>query len=85
MSNNQTTGAVRPFSPLVRIDQAAELLGCSTRHLRNLCRTGQMPPRIAISERVVGWRESDLEAWLASNKEAIVENKPLPSNNEEAC
>ena len=69
MSKNHTAGADRSFSPLLRIDQAAELLGCSTRHLRNLCREGKMPPRIAISERVVGWRESDLEAWLQSNRE----------------
>jgi len=69
MSKNHTAGADRPFSPLLRIEEAAELLGCSTRHLRNLCREGRMPPRIAISERVVGWRESDLEAWLQSNRE----------------
>lgn len=69
MSNTSHQGKKSPISPLLRIDQAAELLGCSTRHLRNLCREGRMPPRIAISERVVGWRESDLEAWLQSNRE----------------
>jgi len=25
---------------------------------------GDLPPRIKISERAVGWRESDIEAWL---------------------
>jgi prophage regulatory protein len=69
MSKNHTAGADRPFSPLLRIDQAAELLGCSTRHVSNLYREGRMPPRIAISERLVGWRESDLEAWLTSRRE----------------
>ena len=37
--------------------------------VRNLHREGRMPPRIAISERLVGWRESDLEAWLQSSRE----------------
>ena len=69
MSKNWTEGVNRPISPLLRIDEVAELLGCSTRHVRNLHREGRMPPRVAISERIVGWRESDLEAWLSSNKE----------------
>jgi prophage regulatory protein len=69
MSNTSDQGAKSPISPLLRIDQVAELLGCSERTVRNLHRAGRMPPRIAISERLVGWRESDLEAWLQSNRE----------------
>jgi excisionase family DNA binding protein len=67
--SNSNTGVTSPISPLLRIEQVAELLGCSERHVRNLHREGRMPPRIAISERLVGWRESDLEAWLQSNRE----------------
>lgn len=69
MSKNHTGGADRPFSPVLRIEEVAQLLGCSTRHIRNLHRAGHMPPRVAISTRVVGWRESDLEAWLNSRRE----------------
>ena len=69
MSNTSDQGAKSPISPLLRIYQVAELLGCSERTVRNLHRAGRMPPRIAISERLVGWRESDLEAWLQSNRE----------------
>ena len=69
MSSTTNQGAKRPISPLLRIDQVAELLGCSERTVRNMHRKGRMPPRIAISERVVGWRESDLEAWLTSRRE----------------
>lgn len=69
MSNTNDQGANRSFSPLLRIEEVAQLLGCSKRHVRNLCRAGRMPPRIAISERLIGWRESDLEAWLQSNRE----------------
>lgn len=60
---------IMAVSPVLRVEQVAELLGCSTRHVRNLHREGRMPPRIAISERLVGWRESDLEAWLQAHRE----------------
>jgi hypothetical protein len=32
MSNTSDQGATSPISPLLRIDQVAELLGCSERH-----------------------------------------------------
>jgi excisionase family DNA binding protein len=64
-SDNQ----IKTFSPLLRIEQVAELLGCSSRHVSNLYREGRMPPRIVISERLFGWRESDLEAWLQAHRE----------------
>lgn len=69
MSSTTNQGVNRPFSPLLRIEEVAQLLGCSTRHVRDMHREGRMPPRITVSERVVGWRESDLEAWLQSNRE----------------
>jgi prophage regulatory protein len=69
MSSTTNQGVNRPISPLLRIEEVAQLLGCSTRHVSNLYREGRMPPRIAISERLVGWRESDLEAWLTSRRE----------------
>lgn len=69
MSNTSDQGPKGPVSPLLRIDQVAELLGCSERTVRNLHRAGRMPPRIAISERLIGWRESDIEAWLYSKRE----------------
>jgi predicted DNA-binding transcriptional regulator AlpA len=37
--------------------------------VRNLHREGRLPQRIAISERLVGWRENELEAWLSSRRE----------------
>jgi predicted DNA-binding transcriptional regulator AlpA len=69
MSNTSNQGANRPCSPLLRLDAVAQLLGCSTRHVRNMHREGRMPPRVTISERILGWRQSDIEAWLQSNRE----------------
>lgn len=69
MSNKRSQGTSRPPSPLLRVDGVAQLLGCSTRHVRNMYREGRMPPRITVSERVLGWRESDIEEWLRSGRE----------------
>lgn len=56
-------------SPVLRIDQVAELLGCSIKHIQNLQKAGELPPRTRVSDRIIGWRESDLEAWLESRRE----------------
>lgn len=69
MSNASNQGADRQCSPLLRLDEVAKLLGCSTRHVRNMHRDGRLPPRITVSERVLGWRESDIEEWLRSGRE----------------
>ena len=69
MSKTSYQGEKSPISPLLRIDQVAELLGCSERTVRNLHREGRMPTRVTVSERIIGWRESDLEAWLTSRRE----------------
>lgn len=56
-------------SPVLRIEQVAELLGCSTKHVQNLQKAGELPPRTRVSDRIIGWRERDLEAWLTSRRE----------------
>jgi len=49
---------------LIRPNQLAEMLSVSTVTLWRMEKRGDLPPRIKISERAVGWRESDIEAWL---------------------
>jgi len=63
--------SVKPknLSPILRTEQVAELLGCSIKHVQNLYKAGILPPRTRVSERVVGWRESDIEAWLLHKRE----------------
>ena len=56
-------------SPVLRIEQVAQLLGCSIKHVQNLQKAGELPPRTRVSDRIIGWRESDLEAWLTSRRE----------------
>ena len=56
-------------SPLLRIGQLAELLGCSTKQVQKLYKAGTLPPRTRVSERIIRWRESDIEAWLLNQRE----------------
>jgi predicted DNA-binding transcriptional regulator AlpA len=56
-------------SPILRIEQVSELLGCSIKHVQNLQKAGRLPPRTRVSDRIIGWRENDIEAWLQSNRE----------------
>lgn len=69
MTNTSNPSAKSSISPLLHLDKVAELLGCSERTVRNLHRDGRMPPRVVVSERIIGWRESDIEAWLTSRRE----------------
>lgn len=45
------------------VDAIAELLGCSSRHVRRLADMGAMPRPIHIG-RLVRWRKADVDAWL---------------------
>ena len=69
MTNTSNPSEKSSISPLLHIDKVAELLGCSERTVRNMHREGRMPPRVVVSERIIGWRESDIEAWLTSCRE----------------
>ena len=51
---------------LVRPREAAAMLGISRKHLYALANRPDFPERVRISDRVVAWRVSDLERWIAS-------------------
>jgi len=42
----------------------AELLDCSSRHVRRLADAGSMPRPIRIG-RLIRWRKSDVDQWIA--------------------
>ena len=69
MSKHDLYRAKCELSPLLRTEQVAELLGCSTKHVQNLYKAGTFPSRTRVSERIIGWRESDIEAWLLNQRE----------------
>ena len=53
------------MSAVSDVDAIAELLGCSSRHVRRLADSGAMPRPIHIG-RLVRWRKADVDAWLAA-------------------
>ena len=47
------------------VDAIAEMLGCSSRHVRRLADCGALMRPIHIG-RLVRWRKADVDAWLAA-------------------
>ena len=50
---------------IINKKQLALIVPYSPQHILRLEKLGKFPKRIKISERRVGWRLSDVEAWLA--------------------
>jgi len=49
---------------VVRIKIAAAILGITPKHLHELAKRPEFPPKVRIGSNAVGWRVSDLEAWI---------------------
>ena len=47
------------------VNGIAELLGCSSRHVRRMADSGAMPRPIHLG-RLVRWRKADVDQWLAA-------------------
>jgi predicted DNA-binding transcriptional regulator AlpA len=48
----------------LRRKEAAHILRCSLRTLRRLELRGELPPRVNVTERIFGWRESQIREFL---------------------
>lgn len=53
---------------ILRPREVCALVGYTNQHLRRLERKGVFPPRFPLypGARAVGWRLSDIEAWIKS-------------------
>ena len=60
---------LRKQSQIARPEQAARMLSISVRHLYRLSREPDFPKKIILSPRAVGWRTTDLEAWIDTKLE----------------
>jgi hypothetical protein len=49
----------------------AERANCCTRTLARLEAKGLLPPRVQISDRLFGYEESDIEAWIAARRSNV--------------
>jgi prophage regulatory protein len=57
-------GAMHPR--ILRLPQVLDRTGLSRSSLYRLHAAGSFPRRVQISQRSVGWIESEVDAWLAS-------------------
>ncbi len=56
----------KPIDRIRTRQEVAALLSISTRTLSRLEDRGEMPPRIRVSDRRYGYRESDIRAFINS-------------------
>lgn len=72
MQQSTTTGEVRPHETpmtdriVLRLDEACAEARMSTRTMRRLREAGRGPRVVRISDRLIGVRRADLDAWLES-------------------
>ena len=51
---------------LIRLKEVLRLTGLSRSSLYRKIRAGTFPESVELGERVVGWWESEVRAWMAS-------------------
>ena len=49
---------------IARIKIAAAILGITPKHLHELAKRPDFPPKVRLVTNAVGWRVADLEAWI---------------------
>ena len=64
MSIHNASGITEARSALIRRSDLPARLGVSDTTVWRLERSGVLPARVQISQRAVGYRESDIAAWL---------------------
>lgn len=55
---------------IIRPSQLAEILSVNPVTIWRMEKRGELPPRKKISNRCVGWLESDIREWLESRPDA---------------
>jgi excisionase family DNA binding protein len=55
---------------LLDVSVVAAMLDCSQRHIYRLSDAGQMPPPLKVG-KLVRWRRSDIETWIADSCRAV--------------
>ena len=52
------------MNKIIRARELAKKLTISVPTLWRMEQRGELPPKIRISERISGWRESDISEWM---------------------
>lgn len=61
---------------LLRRREVTARTGLSSTTLWRLENLGQFPKRRQLSERLVGWLETDIDAWIESRQESAATVRP---------
>ena len=59
---------------ILRTNELAELLSVSKPTLWRMQKRGDLPPKIKLSPRCVGWKEDDINVWLKLRSETQEKN-----------
>lgn len=63
---------------VMRMKDVVKKIGLCRATIYAMISRGEFPRPIRIGERATGWRESELEAWLASRTAARQQSMPTP-------
>ena len=54
---------------ILRPTELAQMLGVSMPTLWRWNREGKLPPKVTLGENSVGWKSTDIEAWIEQRTE----------------
>lgn len=64
------------MNKIIRAKELAKILTISVPTVWRMEQRGELPPKIQITKKISGWRESDIEVWLKEREIEPVNNKP---------
>ncbi|SHG74046.1 transcriptional regulator, AlpA family, partial [Fodinibius roseus] len=65
---------------VIRKQELAKILGVSKQTIWRMQKRGELPSRIQISKRVVGWREKDIKKFIETRPEVVSKGQPSPTD-----
>lgn len=60
---------------ILRLPEVCSRGGFKKSHLYEMVKRGEFPASLRLSKRIVGWRESDVNAWIRSRPTASSEGR----------
>ena len=65
-------------SQILRCRAVCAKIGVSRSTLFRLCKAGQFPAQLRLTERLVGWRKEDVDEWIAARRPVSVDIEDAP-------
>ena len=58
----------KPLDRILREPEVLDAIGISRSQLWNLLKDGKFPARVRLAGRSMGWKQSDVQAWIESRE-----------------